>query len=158
MRYKSIEERFEDSWVPEPYSGCWLWTGALRGGVYGQVMENGKRMAAHRVSWKLKHGYLDPDADICHHRDTPACVNPDHLFSGNAQSNICDAIKKGRRVYKRGGMAWETVRSIKGNHLSKCKHGHSLSGSNLYITPKGRPECNECRYRAAKKWRLKNAL
>lgn len=159
MRYKSVKERFEESWIPEPYSGCWLWTGALRGGVYGQIMENGKRMAAHRVSWKLRHGYLDPAADICHHCDTPMCVNPDHLFSGNARLNVHDAIRKGRKTFPRGyGMVWETVREIKGTHYLVCKHGHQISGKNLYISPKGRPECKECRYNAGVRWRTKMTI
>ena len=34
--------------------------------------------------------------DCCHTCDTPACVNPEHLFVGTRSDNMKDAGKKGR--------------------------------------------------------------
>lgn len=33
-----------------------------------------------------------------------------------------------------------------------CVRGHSLSGDNLYVTPKGKRQCKECRRNALREW------
>jgi hypothetical protein len=35
---------------------------------------------------------------MCHKCDTPACVNPDHLFEGTQLENLADRERKGRTV------------------------------------------------------------
>lgn len=55
-------------------------------------------MLAHRVSWALQHGSLDPNADVLHVCDNPPCVNPTHLFLGNQTLNNIDKQLKGRQV------------------------------------------------------------
>lgn len=39
---------------------------------------------------------MEPSTLICHTCDTPACVNPDHLFPGSAKDNVQDSLAKGR--------------------------------------------------------------
>lgn len=51
---------------------------------------------AHVFSWKLKHGQLPFDKYVLHRCDTPACVNPDHLWIGSLKDNTQDASQKGR--------------------------------------------------------------
>ena len=74
-------------------NGCWL-----RGNdstVYTTVTINGKPTNAARVSYevctgkKLKHW-------ACHECDTPACINPDHIFDGTVKDNNQDARRKRR--------------------------------------------------------------
>lgn len=93
-----LAERFADKWVPEPTSGCWLWTAALSQNGYGKLsVRAGRPGFAHRISWELHRGEKVPSgAFVCHRCDTPGCVNPDHLFVGSPKDNTQDAIKKGR--------------------------------------------------------------
>lgn len=101
MRYGNpISQRMQDHTVPEPMSGCWLWTGhSVRAG-YGHIKVSGKMLYAHRVSWEMAHGAIPTGMCVCHRCDTPACVNPDHLFLGTHLDNARDKVSKKRQ---RGG-------------------------------------------------------
>jgi len=57
---------------------------------------NNKRHLAHRVSYAVFHGTIPDGAYICHHCDVTDCVNPDHIYAGNAKTNRADCIKRGR--------------------------------------------------------------
>jgi HNH endonuclease len=89
-------EDFSEKYTPEPNTGCWLWTDNVKRDGYGQVRFNGKNMQAHRVSWQLYRGEIPSGMFVCHHCDVKTCVNPDHLFIGDAYANIMDAWRKGR--------------------------------------------------------------
>lgn len=86
-----IEERS----VKVPECGCWLWTGAFSSG-YGSAMFQGKSKRAHRLSWEIFKGPIPDGVCVCHECDTPACVNPDHLFLGTKKDNADDRDLKGR--------------------------------------------------------------
>ena len=75
---------------------CWLWTGAKNDKGYGQIRSPGRIDFAHRLSWTLERGDIPPGLSVCHHCDTPLCVNPDHLFLGTQQDNSRDMGQKGR--------------------------------------------------------------
>lgn len=84
------------------WSSCWLWTGTLNGSGYGQVRRLGKAPLCHRLMFEVTFGPIPKGMCVLHHCDTPACVNPKHLFLGTPQDNVDDCIKKNRRRYRHG--------------------------------------------------------
>lgn len=78
-------------------TGCWLWTGRRQADGYGSLSYGGQSWLAHRLAWTLTYGEIPPELCVCHHCDTPACINPDHLFVGTRQDNNADRDAKGRR-------------------------------------------------------------
>lgn len=87
--------------VPEPNTGCWLWTGGFDQDGYGHmhVCQDGAwtTTPAHRGMWQLRNGPMPPELLACHSCDTPACANPDHVWPGTAEQNNADCLRKGRK-------------------------------------------------------------
>jgi HNH endonuclease len=102
----TLRERFDSKWTPEPNSGCHLWIGCVCSCGYGVIKGDGGRQAptlsAHRVSWEMHFGNVPNGMCVLHECDTPACVNPDHLFLGTKQDNSDDCKRKGRTDTARG--------------------------------------------------------
>lgn len=95
---------------------CWLWRGATVGHMgYGHFWFRGRLHLAHRASWVMHRGPIPPGAMVLHHCDTPPCVNPDHLYVGDARANQRDKTERGRNAAlggERNGRALITSRDV----------------------------------------------
>jgi len=95
-----MKTKIEKNSVPDPNTGCWLWTGGLNKG-YGMTNWKRKLIKAHRLSYIAFKGEIKNKLWVLHKCDTPACVNPEHLFLGTGKDNTQDAFKKGRTNYQK---------------------------------------------------------
>ena len=94
---RTLRERFEQKFEPEPNTGCWLWTDFVRSDGYAVILHENRQLYVHRVSWQLYHGSIPDGICVLHRCDVRACVNPDHLFLGTHNDNTLDMIVKGRQ-------------------------------------------------------------
>ena len=131
LREHNPEEYARRFWSRVAIGGpdeCWEWQGAYfitpnrDGKRYGRINSGGRFLKAHREAYRLHHGELPDDAFICHTCNNPACVNPAHLYAGDAASNVKDMYSSGRQVVEKGTARYnakldpEKVRRIRALH------------------------------------------
>ncbi len=82
--------------------GCWLWTASVNHAGYGRVgLEDSREVdLAHRASWRAFRGQIPKGLYVLHRCDTPACINPFHLWLGTQLDNVRDMIAKGRDNFR----------------------------------------------------------
>lgn len=96
-----IEDRFWEKVVRAGADECWTWTASVAGRGYGQIKLPGERRQtyAHRLSYEMHVGPIPSGRSVLHRCDNPRCVNPKHLFLGDAGANARDMKGKGRHLY-----------------------------------------------------------
>lgn len=130
MKAIPFEVRFHQKYIPEPNTGCWLWTDAPNRKGYGELVVGKKVLRAHRVSWFLHFGEIKEGLHVLHKCDTPACVNPCHLFLGTNSDNMIDKKLKGRATSHE-------------SNKTRCPKGHPYDELNT-AWYKNKRKCREC--------------
>lgn len=131
---RPLSERFEEKYIPEPNTGCWLWTGALGGGGYGAIGAGGKRggrRTAHRVAYELYRGPIPAGLELDHLCRTRCCVNPWHLEPVTRRENVLRGVSAAAQQAKQ----------------THCKWGHEFTPENTYRETPTKRGCKECRRR-----------
>ena len=93
-------DSFYDQTIPEPNSGCLLWTGRVDKDGYGIIIRGDKGHTRHRrashIALELSGRPRPGRLYALHHCDVPGCVNAEHLYWGTQTDNNNDSIKRGR--------------------------------------------------------------
>ena len=133
-------EYIEKNSIPEPNSGCLIWTGELNAAGYGCIsIGNAKRgtrirSMAHRVSYELAKGPIPKGLDLDHLCRNPVCINPDHLEPVTRSENN-----------RRGDLMRRKDVRVK----THCINGHEFPPVIARISTTGKPKgCVICRREA----------
>jgi hypothetical protein len=105
---RSVAENLAACSERDHETGCLIWIGSLNENGYGRY---GSREVAHRVAYTEAKGPIAPGLLVCHTCDTPACIEPDHLFLGTNSDNTADCLSKGRHAF--GKLSHDDVRAIR---------------------------------------------
>lgn len=92
---RPIKERIKEQ--IQHVEDCWIWQGCKGRDGYGVLTVGRKQLRAHRASYAAFVGEIPDGKFVCHHCDTPLCVNPSHLFCGSPRANTQDMIRKQRK-------------------------------------------------------------
>lgn len=114
---------------------CWVWKGSIAKNGYGKTAILKKTLLAHRVFYEYFKGPIAAGLQIDHLCRNKRCVNPAHLDA------VPPAVNNARST---SPCALNAMKLF-------CKHGHALSGKNLYKTPDGRRQCVTCQGQRDKK-------
>jgi hypothetical protein len=96
-------------------AGCWIWIG---GTACGYGIFRGYR--AHRFAYALFLGIDPGPMNVCHHCDTPPCVNPSHMFLGDHKSNAADRESKNRGNHIFGGdTPWSKISNAQAAEIKR---------------------------------------
>jgi len=78
--------------------GCWNWQKSKSKSGYPKITYRNKTLRGNRVSYLVFKGDIKDGLLVCHTCDNPACLNPDHLYLGDSQTNCDDKAKRERQA------------------------------------------------------------
>lgn len=112
-----LRRRFENKYIPEPNTGCWLWLMSLYPNGYGHTNQGRKTAYAHRVSYELA-GKIIPQGLVLDHKcRIRSCVNPEHLEPCTNRENLLR------------GTGFPALNARK----THCKNGHPFTPANIRV-------------------------
>jgi hypothetical protein len=123
----TIAEKLAHYSMPEPNSGCWLWTGCVTERGYACLKIDGTYIYAHRLAFEEMHGKIPESVLVCHQCDVPSCVNPQHLHPGDHLSNQAEKAQRGRVKGERNPCAKLTAAQVKEIRSSVGASNRALS-------------------------------
>src|SRR3990167_896022 len=104
-------KQFESKFIPEPNSGCWIWTASLNRTGYARLSDSGQ---AHRQAYEHWQEQIPDGLDLDHLCRVRCCVNPFHL----------EAVP--RRINLLRGIGFPAIHAKK----THCPKGHPYEDSN----------------------------
>lgn len=137
-KHLQVLERLLNKVIPEPNSGCWLWTGALTPNGYAVIQMakagsgSSRNRGAHRVSFELHVGAIPQGFDLDHLCRVRCCVNPAHLEPVTRKENLLRGVGVGE-----GRGKAQAART-------HCPHGHPYDEANTKRRKRGGRDCREC--------------
>ncbi len=102
-------------------SECWRWIGAIQSMGYGHFAHGEGTMLAHRFSYEIHVGKIQPGLELDHKCRVRSCVNPAHL----------EAVPHAENV--RRGRSPKILTRLTGI----CQRGHVLSVSGVRAVKTG---------------------
>lgn len=125
----SLPESFWEKCIPEPNSGCWLWTGAISGPGYASFAVKRRTCNAHTLTAIAEHGPR-PDGLVLDHKcRMRSCVNPAHL------EFVTERVNCHRSPPRMAGKGSADLQRAK----THCAQGHAFTPENtIHGTQGGR--------------------
>jgi len=120
-------------------TGCWIWMGPLNQHGYG--LKGG--YLAHRDSYAFHKGEIPNKAFICHTCHVRCCVNPDHLYAGDAVTNASDRMRRAFRPWSTQRLSPEQRASALKDHRHPARIAKQL-GVSVSTIPKQKWSANRC--------------
>lgn len=116
---------------------CKLFGNGTSNGYSYITLTDGRHIGAHVHALEKKLGRrLLPGMMALHNCDVKNCIEPEHLYEGDKEDNLRDAMdRKGFTPWNQGDRKNQT----------HCARGHLLSGENLAIGTYGGRICRTCR-------------
>jgi HNH endonuclease len=106
---------------------CWLWQGVKSATGYGNFKLHRRcRVSAHRVAWELVYGPIPAGYWVLHRCDVKRCVNPEHLWLGDATDNARDRSQKGRNRDQTGER--NNGARLRAGEISAIRRQYALGG------------------------------
>ena len=144
----SAVERIEQKLERLPFSGCWVYMGALNQSGYGWVGVGSRAQGvdrAHRIMYRHYVGPIPGGKELDHVCRVRSCCNPAHLEAVTRAENC----RRGE-----GGKATGARNKAK----THCPQGHEFTEANTYrYVVRGKYECRGCKICRSRKKELIHA-
>lgn len=122
---------------------CWLWTGGVDSGGYGQFrVDSSRKIVAHRFAYESLIGAIPPGLQLDHLCRVKTCVNPEHLEPVTGRVNTLRSDGP-------------TARHARQTH---CVNDHPFDELNTYWRTPTQRECRACKRTRDRKRRADAAI